>query len=67
MNARPVTAGKERREDMIIEIIRGLLANLSMLDTPERIAAIGALFVNLSALAAIGWIEGRRTQAAPSG
>jgi hypothetical protein len=50
---------------MIIEIIRGSLAGLSMLDTPERIAAAGALLVNLSGLAAVRRFDSRWTRPQP--
>ncbi len=47
---------------MIVEIIRSSLAGLSMLDAAERIAAAGALLVNLSGLAAVRWLESRCTR-----
>jgi hypothetical protein len=50
---------------MIIEIIRGSLTDLSMLDTAERIAAAGALLVNLSGLTAVRWLESRATRPQP--
>ncbi len=50
---------------MMIEIICDPLASLSMLGTPERIAAAGALLVNLSGLAAVRRLRSRRTARQP--